>query len=515
MDENQLECQECRQSYGSGERCPRSLFCGHTFCTKCLDRAIVSGRRRCSSCGRPFIATSAAQLPTDYALLRRCSARADDAGSLKTPGTPAYNLKLQNADSSSSTRHSSGASSHDSRFVNSASSSSNMQTLSASNHDDSKSLSSTSSSSLPTYNTSGFPSKSSSTDSSPFDLQTYSSRLLSATEYSQKDLSSGAPQITKNYFFPPIDTVTITTSSLTPRFSSAPAVTRSLSSPSDSRLGSSFLEKEKFCDNAIVNRDETDSPRSSVLMRILNKEEPSSRPPALTYKFPTIRTRFSIGNRESKASLESNNDDVRSSEEGVRSLHGELKKKRSSPLTTSELSFKNSAKTEAEQSYVVSSHSRHNTSRSDSLTKMHPELKCTPAKDISSVRLPLTSRVSKIANQDQRLADSKTIEQPDSAISCPVSSAQPDSEVSITSQGSVPSLSKFNAKLHAPSEEKQAQIREDNISASDRQLGSDNFSAGKPKQRSRKTQRYRFQYSESCVEYVSLYNNKVSSTVSS
>ncbi|KAK3884622.1 hypothetical protein Pcinc_011105 [Petrolisthes cinctipes] len=69
-----LKCGQCLLRYGKGERCPRSLFCGHTFCTSCLDQAIGAGNRRCPSCNRSFFSQKATQLPTDFALLRRATA---------------------------------------------------------------------------------------------------------------------------------------------------------------------------------------------------------------------------------------------------------------------------------------------------------------------------------------------------------------------------------------------------------------------------------------------------------
>lgn len=73
MEEVKLECSVCGERYARGEHCPRSLLCGHVFCTTCLDRVISAGSPKCPTCSRPFISFSATQLPTNFTVLKRAT----------------------------------------------------------------------------------------------------------------------------------------------------------------------------------------------------------------------------------------------------------------------------------------------------------------------------------------------------------------------------------------------------------------------------------------------------------
>lgn len=64
-------CGLCGKLYTKTERRPRALLCGHTFCTLCLEEAIRAKSCNCPSCSQPFIAFSAAQLPTDFSVLQK------------------------------------------------------------------------------------------------------------------------------------------------------------------------------------------------------------------------------------------------------------------------------------------------------------------------------------------------------------------------------------------------------------------------------------------------------------
>ncbi|XP_053634925.1 osteoclast-stimulating factor 1 isoform X3 [Cherax quadricarinatus] len=45
-----FECQVCLECYNNNERRPRSLSCGHTFCTKCINETLIRGSLRCPFC---------------------------------------------------------------------------------------------------------------------------------------------------------------------------------------------------------------------------------------------------------------------------------------------------------------------------------------------------------------------------------------------------------------------------------------------------------------------------------
>ncbi|XP_050700674.1 uncharacterized protein LOC126987602 [Eriocheir sinensis] len=45
-----MECEVCLEYYNEGKRLPRSLSCGHTFCTQCLTQIIKRGPLRCPYC---------------------------------------------------------------------------------------------------------------------------------------------------------------------------------------------------------------------------------------------------------------------------------------------------------------------------------------------------------------------------------------------------------------------------------------------------------------------------------
>ncbi|XP_042873547.1 uncharacterized protein LOC122254108 [Penaeus japonicus] len=71
MEDPTLSCGVCEELYTKGERRPRALLCGHTFCTLCLDEAIRAKTCNCPSCNQPFIAFTATQLPTDFPTLQK------------------------------------------------------------------------------------------------------------------------------------------------------------------------------------------------------------------------------------------------------------------------------------------------------------------------------------------------------------------------------------------------------------------------------------------------------------
>ncbi|XP_063847887.1 serine-rich adhesin for platelets-like [Scylla paramamosain] len=69
--DGQDKCGRCSLAYNKEERCPRTLVCGHTSCTACLDALIQAGERRCPSCSRQFFSYSTVLIPKDFQVLRR------------------------------------------------------------------------------------------------------------------------------------------------------------------------------------------------------------------------------------------------------------------------------------------------------------------------------------------------------------------------------------------------------------------------------------------------------------
>ena len=67
-----LECSLCEAGYGDDlHRLPRSLKCGHTFCSKCLLARMRAKGVECSWCGlwTSTVTTDVTQFPTNLAVL--------------------------------------------------------------------------------------------------------------------------------------------------------------------------------------------------------------------------------------------------------------------------------------------------------------------------------------------------------------------------------------------------------------------------------------------------------------
>ncbi|XP_071538496.1 uncharacterized protein [Panulirus ornatus] len=244
MDEARLECSECHLKYDKGKRCPRSLFCGHTFCTHCLEQVIARGTRRCPTCSRPFIALSAAQLPTDFNLLK--------AATSSTPRTPAF-------------RTSDSTSSHEWRSGTSALPSSTLQTSSSRGGPTS-----------PSSYTQGLRSTASTTTTRGLDLPAIG-RNVRTSSHSGSGLPLGSA-----------------------------ASTRSLSSDSGSKLRLSDDPKGLSSPDNSWSKDDVDAPRSATYSRFNSEELRESRPQStLSYELPTISNPFSVSNRGSNVSQSS------------------------------------------------------------------------------------------------------------------------------------------------------------------------------------------------------------------
>ncbi|XP_069181131.1 uncharacterized protein [Procambarus clarkii] len=68
MDNKPEECSVCFNDYDGNELRPRTLSCGHTFCSQCIDNAIKNGQLTCPSCRAEHAATAATQFPISYAV---------------------------------------------------------------------------------------------------------------------------------------------------------------------------------------------------------------------------------------------------------------------------------------------------------------------------------------------------------------------------------------------------------------------------------------------------------------
>ncbi|XP_069193720.1 tripartite motif-containing protein 59-like [Procambarus clarkii] len=74
MDNNPEECSLCFNNYEDNLLRPRTLPCGHTFCSQCIDNAIKNGQLTCPRCLAQHAATAATQFSINYgmeALIRK------------------------------------------------------------------------------------------------------------------------------------------------------------------------------------------------------------------------------------------------------------------------------------------------------------------------------------------------------------------------------------------------------------------------------------------------------------
>nr|XP_045587354.1 uncharacterized protein LOC123749290 [Procambarus clarkii] len=68
------ECSVCFNNYDDNQLRPRTLPCGHTFCSQCINNANKNGQLTCPSCRAEHAATAATQFPINYgmeALIRK------------------------------------------------------------------------------------------------------------------------------------------------------------------------------------------------------------------------------------------------------------------------------------------------------------------------------------------------------------------------------------------------------------------------------------------------------------
>ncbi|XP_069192070.1 tripartite motif-containing protein 59-like [Procambarus clarkii] len=67
-DNKPEECSVCYNDYDDNQLRPRTLPCGHTFCSQCIDNAIKNGQLTCPSCRGQHAATAATQFPISYGI---------------------------------------------------------------------------------------------------------------------------------------------------------------------------------------------------------------------------------------------------------------------------------------------------------------------------------------------------------------------------------------------------------------------------------------------------------------
>ncbi|XP_069180673.1 tripartite motif-containing protein 59-like [Procambarus clarkii] len=68
MDNNPEECSVCFNNYDDTLLRPRTLPCGHTFCSQCIDNAMKNGQLSCPSCRAQHTATAATQFLINYGM---------------------------------------------------------------------------------------------------------------------------------------------------------------------------------------------------------------------------------------------------------------------------------------------------------------------------------------------------------------------------------------------------------------------------------------------------------------
>lgn len=86
MDLEDLSCSLCQELFDSGDRCPRMLPCGHTYCQRCVAGLFSKPPVHCPEDMTPLAASAASDLPKNFSLLRvitkkqEVRTRAEDSG---------------------------------------------------------------------------------------------------------------------------------------------------------------------------------------------------------------------------------------------------------------------------------------------------------------------------------------------------------------------------------------------------------------------------------------------------
>lgn len=68
MENYDVHCIVCLEAYGD-DRLPRTLACGHSYCTSCIDQLIGNKNKRCPDCRKTFKAAKSANLSVNYSLM--------------------------------------------------------------------------------------------------------------------------------------------------------------------------------------------------------------------------------------------------------------------------------------------------------------------------------------------------------------------------------------------------------------------------------------------------------------
>lgn len=64
----EYECMVCFSHYDDDKHRPRCMPCGHTMCSKCLEKAIKEDSKMCPKCRRHFLASNLNDLPVNFSL---------------------------------------------------------------------------------------------------------------------------------------------------------------------------------------------------------------------------------------------------------------------------------------------------------------------------------------------------------------------------------------------------------------------------------------------------------------
>nr|XP_053649024.1 E3 ubiquitin-protein ligase TRIM13-like [Cherax quadricarinatus] len=68
MASSKPECKVCFNNYDEDLRRPRSLPCGHTFCSQCIEDTIKNVKLICPSCRAEHSATTATRFPVNFGM---------------------------------------------------------------------------------------------------------------------------------------------------------------------------------------------------------------------------------------------------------------------------------------------------------------------------------------------------------------------------------------------------------------------------------------------------------------
>lgn len=72
MDEQEVNCSVCLEPFDEDDHSPRTLRCGHTLCTFCIEALLQRfvNDRNCPECRKPLKITNVYHLPVSYTVLR-------------------------------------------------------------------------------------------------------------------------------------------------------------------------------------------------------------------------------------------------------------------------------------------------------------------------------------------------------------------------------------------------------------------------------------------------------------